>query len=66
MLKRKINQRRGSGSGRKIVKLNRVVREGLTEEVTFKGLKEVREGTIGISEGRVFQAEGTNRTKVLW
>lgn len=36
MLRRKINQGREAGSGEKILKSNRVVREDLAEEVTFE------------------------------
>lgn len=52
MLKRKINQGKGAGSGGKIVRLNRMVREVLTEEVN--------EDIIELSEGRMFQAEETS------
>ena len=31
-----------------------------------KDLKEVKERAIGISEGRMFQAEGITSTKALW
>lgn len=49
-----------------IVLLNRVVREGLTDEVTFeKDLKELREQVIQISMRRVFKPRGENKWKGL-
>lgn len=48
-----------SAGQKKVVVLNRVIREGLTEKVTFEQRPERAEEAMRISVGKVFQAEKT-------
>lgn len=62
----KIKKGRGAGGGGRDVIVNKEVRKGLTENITFeKGLKEVEKQATQRTGGRALQTEGTARAKAL-
>lgn len=68
VVRRKTDESKGKREtvgGRKFAPLHQVIREGLTNKVPFRGLKEVKEGTMEICEGETFQAKGTVSAKTL-
>lgn len=62
----KIKKGRGVGGGGRDVIVNKEVRKGLTENITFeKGLKEVEKQATQRTGGRALQTEGTACAKAL-